>query len=112
MRSYGPRFDPDGIVQHATVATVAEYGVQTILWRRKVAGGTIRCELLSAAGPAKRIVQLVAEYPDGDTICTVIRKCADPEEEMLGVAYLERVIIQASRRGAPAGAERPGPSAP
>lgn len=112
-KTYGPRFDPDGITQHARVAQATSYTRITTLWTRKVAGGTIRCELLGGAdGPARRIVQLVAEYPDGDDLAMIVRKCESPEEEARALLYLERTIIAASRRGAPAETESPPPPAP
>jgi hypothetical protein len=112
MRSYGPRFDPDGIVQHARVAQATTYELATILWCRRLAGGEIRCELLrGATGPARRIVQLVAEYEDAGEPCTRVRRCESPAEETEGAAYLERMIIEASRRAAPA-EMKPSPSAP
>lgn len=113
MRSYGPRFDPDGIVQHARVAQATSYARITTLWERKIAGGTIRCELYGGAdGPARRIVQLIAEYPDGDGLNTVIRKCDSPAEETEACVYLEMIMRAATRRGASAEVEIPPPSAP
>ncbi len=112
MRSYGPRFDPDGVVQHARVAQAATYDLATILWRRRVAGGELRCELLRVTGgTGRRIVRLVADYEEGDTSCTRTRVCDTPLEEELGAIYLERVMLEASRRGAPS-APAPAPSAP
>lgn len=111
MRSYGPRFDPDGVVQHTRVANAADYSRVTILWRRQLAGGEIRCELLRAATPARRIVQLVAEYQDAGETHTRIRHCDHPADEAYGAALFERLIIEASRRAPPATAS-PAPSAP
>jgi hypothetical protein len=100
MRSYGPRFDPDGGVQHARVAHAQTYHVATILWRRHVANGEIRCELVRAAsGIGHRMVQLVAEYEDAGETCTRVRMCDDPADEAYSAALLERLIIEASRRG-------------
>lgn len=113
MRSYGPRFDPDGVVQHARVAQATSYARITTLWERRIAGGKIRCELLGGAdGPARRIIQLVAEYPDVDGLNTVIRKCDSAEEERRACIYLEMIMRAASRRGAPATPEPRDPSAP
>lgn len=83
------------------VAQSASYKVRNVLWRRRVASGTIRCELLGGIEhPARRPVQLVAEYEDGDTTCTRIRRCESPEEEREAAIYLEQVIRAASRRPA------------
>lgn len=101
-RSYGPRFDPDG-TQHARVANAAGYKIDTILWRVRVHNGELRCELLrGTSGPAKRPVRLVAEYQDADEFCTRVRLCKNPEEETEGRLYLEGIMLEATRRAAPA----------
>jgi hypothetical protein len=111
-RSYGPRFDRDGVTQHAKVANVGDYGILTTLWTRKVATrGTITCELLrNSLGPGRRLVRLIAEYRDAGKLTTDVVMVGSAEEEARTVARLEQRIIEAERRPAElAGAsEQPG----
>lgn len=99
-RSVGPRFDRDGIVQHAHVANVGDYGITTTLWTRKVATkGTITCELLrNSLGPGRRLVRLVAEYCDAGKLTTDVVMVGDAEDEARTVARLEQRITEAERR--------------
>jgi len=101
VRDYGRRHDDDGTV-HARVANVGNYGVQTILYTRKVGGaGTIRCELLRRrGGPGKRLVQLVADYDDAGVAVQRIVMCDDELDEQYQLRRLERTMLEAMRRPA------------
>jgi hypothetical protein len=100
MRSWGPRKDPDGVVQHRAVATAGTYRVDKTLWRRKVAGGTITCELLRRVeGPGKRPVRLIADYEDAGVACQDVIYCETPMEEQEAMGRLERKILKASLHG-------------
>jgi hypothetical protein len=108
MRSFGPRKDPDGVVQHRAVATAGTYRVAQILWRRKVAGGTIRCELLRRVeGPGMRPVRLVADYDDAGVACQDVIYANTPMEEQEAAGRLERKILKASLHGPIADADPP-----
>jgi hypothetical protein len=92
-----PRFDASGD-QHAAVAHAADYELVTTLWRRRVGNGSITCQLLRAKRPAKRIVQLHAEWTDAGVPTTCICQVHSPAEEAHDAARLERLILAASRR--------------
>ena len=102
MPSYGPRFDPDGVVQHAPVADVGDYGVETTLWTwRAAGGGTITCQLLrNSRGPGRQLVRLIAEYKDAGRLRTDVVMVESPEEEQRARLRLEARIIEAEQRPA------------
>jgi hypothetical protein len=92
-----PLFDASGD-QHMAVAHAADYEVVTVLWRRRVGNGSITCKLLRAKKPAKRIVQLHAEWTDAGVPTACVCQVHSPEEEQADAARLERQILAASRR--------------
>jgi hypothetical protein len=96
-RSYGPRFDPDG-TQHARVAHAADYSIELPLYHRRVGNGMISCRMLKAPTPAKRIIQLVAEYSDAGVAVQHVVQCTSEAEEVRQLERLERLILAASRR--------------
>jgi hypothetical protein len=87
--------DPD---QHARVAHAAEYSLELPLYQRRVGNGTITCRMLKSPTPAKRLVQLVAEYYDAGVQVTQVVQCEDEPDEVRQLARLERRILEASRR--------------
>jgi hypothetical protein len=91
------RHDPDGTV-HRDVAHAADYDVKTPLYRREVAGGTVTCYQLRSRKPAKRLVQLEAEYTEAGILTTHIIHCEDLEDEVRQLERLERIIREASRK--------------
>lgn len=98
MSSYGRRIDPDG-VQHAPVAQAHDYSIETPIYRRAVGNGTITCRMLKAAeGPARRIVQLTAEYYDAGVQVTQVVQCDSEQDEVRQLERLERRILEATRR--------------
>jgi len=98
MRSFGRRVDPDTGGLHARVSQAHDYEVVTVLWRRRVGNGTLQCRLLRAKRPAKRIVQLLAEYTDAGVLTTAICQVHSPQEEAADAFRLERQILWASTR--------------
>lgn len=98
MPSYGPQLDPDGVVQHKPVSSVAAYGRILTLWERKIGTGSIRCELVRAAQPAHRIVRLIADYQDAGIEVQQLVQVHNVMEEQAETARLERIIRQASIR--------------
>lgn len=94
-----PRVDPDG-VQHKDVAHAAEYSIEQVLYRRQVGTGNITCRLHTSATPAKRIVQLTAEYDEGGIFTSRVVRCESETEEMLELQRLEKIIRKASTRPA------------
>jgi hypothetical protein len=102
MRSYGPRVDPETGALHKRVSQAHEYQVASLLWRRPVGNGIVTCELLrSITGPAKRIVQLRADYTDAGTVTTDVIQLAGEDDEQLQVMLLTVKILEASRRPDP-----------
>jgi hypothetical protein len=99
MRSYGPRFDSDG-TQHARVAQAADYSIELPLYHRRIGNGVVYCRLLKAPTPAKRLVQLVAEYSDAGVAVQHVIQCESEQDEMSSLARLEKLITAASRRPA------------
>lgn len=97
MRSYGARVDPDG-TQHARVSQAHDYDVVTTLWRRRIGNGTLECQLLRAKVPAKRIVQLRAEYVDAGIDTLAIVQVEDELDEARQATRLERAMILASAK--------------
>jgi hypothetical protein len=87
--------DPD---QHARVAHAGEYTIETPLYQRRVGNGTITCRMMRSPTPAKRIVQLVADYHDGGIQTTRVCQCESEQEEVRDLQRLERLILEASRR--------------
>lgn len=87
--------DPD---QHARVANAAEYTEELQLYARVVGNGTIRCVMRKSPTPAKRLVQLVAEYWDAGVQVTQVVQCDSEQDEVRQLARLERRILEASRR--------------
>lgn len=79
------------------VAHAAAYERVTVLWRRTVGSGFIECRLLRARRPAKRIVQLYAEYLDAGVPTTAVVGVDSPEEEARVAARLEAQIRHAGR---------------
>jgi hypothetical protein len=115
MRSFGPRVDPETGALHARVSQAHDYTRVTTLWRRTVGNGSIECKMYRAAsGPARRIIQLHAEYTDAGVHTTTVCGVADPLDEQRQAARLERVIRAASARPDPTAAppEAPSPAAP
>jgi hypothetical protein len=97
MRSYGPRTDPDG-TQHARVAQAHDYSIEIPQYRLAVGNGTITCRMLKAPQPARRLVQLLAEYTDAGVEVLQVVQCDSETEEVAQLARLERIILAASRR--------------
>jgi hypothetical protein len=93
-----PRLDSDGVTVHADVAHAAEYSIETPLYVRTVGNGTITCKLLQAPTPAKRIVQLLAEYYERGVQVTHVVQCASESEEIRELERLEKVVLEASRK--------------
>jgi hypothetical protein len=92
-----PRQDPDGTV-HRRVAHAAEYSIETPLYRREIAGGTVTCRMLTSPQRAKRIIQLSAEYYEAGILTTHIVQCESESDEVRQLQRLERVIREASRK--------------
>lgn len=97
MRSYGPRVDPDG-TQHARVAQAHDYKIETPLYVRQVGNGTITCRMLKSPTPAKRIIQLVAQYSEAGVAVDRVVQCTSETEEIAQLERLERIVLEASRR--------------
>ena len=98
MGSWSPnRFDRDG-VQHARVGHAADYSIELPLYHREVGNGTIFCRLLKSPTPAKRIVQLVAEYSDAGVEVQHVVQCEGEADEKRQLERLERIVLAASRR--------------
>lgn len=114
MRSFGPRKDPDGVVQHARVATTGDYQVHKILWRRRVGTtGMIRCELLRRRGGlGKRPIRLIAEYEDAGVFCQDVVYIQSPLEELAEAGRLEAKIRVAELHDALANATSPPSKTP
>ena len=91
------RLDPDG-TQHARVAHAADYSIELPLYDRRVGNGHIFCRMLRSPTPAKRIVQLVAEYSDAGVEVLRVVQCASEQEEITQLERLEKLILAASRR--------------
>jgi hypothetical protein len=92
------RLDADGVTQHARVAHAADYSVELPLYHLEVGNGTIFCRVLKSPSPAKRIVQLVAEYTDAGVEVLQVVQCESEAEETRELERLERRILEASRR--------------
>jgi hypothetical protein len=92
------RLDSDGVTQHARVAHAAEYSIQVPLYHRHVGTGMITCRLLRSPTPAKRIVQLVAEYVERGVDTTRVVQCESEVDEIRQLERLERIILEATRR--------------
>jgi hypothetical protein len=91
VRSYGPRFD--GGDQTARVSQAHEYTRKDELWSRSIGSGRLSCRMLRAAsGPARRIVQLVAEYDDRGVAVVQVVDCKSEEEEKREAFRLEGLI--------------------
>ena len=78
------------------VADAIAYTRVTTLWTRKVGNGTLRCELLRANKPARRRLQLVAEYDHrflGGVLHTVVVE--DELEEARVARRLEATMLVA-----------------
>lgn len=88
----------DGGDQTMAVAHAADYELVTVLWRRRVGNGSIECRLLRAKRPAKRIVQLLAEYTDAGVFTSQVCQCDSPEDEARSALRIEREILAASMR--------------
>jgi hypothetical protein len=97
VRSYGPRFIDDG-EQTMRVAQAHDYSIELPLYVRRVGSGSITCRMLKAPTPAKRIVQLVAEYVEAGIDTTRVVQCESEVEEMHQLARLEGIILAAERR--------------
>lgn len=97
MPSWRHHFGVDGD-QHMGVAHAAHYERVTTLWHRRIGNGSIECQLLRAKRPAKRLVQLLAEWDDAGTPTTAIVMIKDELEEAREAARLERTILAASIR--------------
>jgi hypothetical protein len=98
MNSYGPRVDPDGVVQHAPVSDAIDYGRPLPLWTRRVGTGRIVCELVRPNRSARRIVRLTATYMDGDTEVVAIANVTDEDDEHATVARLQQRMLAAQIR--------------
>lgn len=94
-----PRHDADGTV-HRDVANAADYSIKTPLYRREISGGTVTCYQLRSPTPAKRLIQLEAEYMEAGILTTHIVHCEDLDDEHRQLQRLERVIREASRKPA------------
>jgi hypothetical protein len=92
------RFDPDGVVEHRRVAHAAEYSIELPLYMRTIGNGSVKCVLLKSPTPAKRIVQLIAEYKEAGVYVHQVVQCISETEELAQLQRLERVILEASRR--------------
>lgn len=101
MRSEGPRVDPHTGVLHAPVRHAADYHRVTTLREEKIAGATVRTELVTSATPGtRRLVRLHASYQDeGDQVDRVIY-VTDQLDEASCKHLLEREIRAAGRRSA------------
>lgn len=92
-----PRTEVDG-TQHADVAHAAEYSLEVPLYVRSVGAGTITCNMLKAPTPAKRLIQLKAEYYERGVQVTQVVQCSSEREEVAELARLERVMRAAQAR--------------
>jgi hypothetical protein len=102
VRSYGPRIDPETGALHARVSQAHDYTLATILWRRRIGNGTIECKMYrSTSGPARRIVQLHAEYIDAGIHTSAVVGVASVFEERVEALRLEKIILAASTRPDP-----------
>lgn len=97
MRSYGPRVDEHG-APHMRVGQAHDYDVVTTLWRRRIGNGTIDCQLLRAKVPAKRLVQLRAEYIEDGIDTLEIVQVDDELDEARQCARLERKMLLAAAK--------------
>ncbi len=94
-RSYGRRVDEETRSLHARVSQAHDYDHVTTLWRRTVGTGTILCQLRRASTPAKRLVQLVAEYEEGGESVLQLVQVESPEEEAREALRLEGIMLAA-----------------
>jgi hypothetical protein len=94
VKSYGPHFDPDGIVQHAPVADMQGYK-PTKLYTRTVGTGQIICELLQPDRRGRRLVRLTATYDERGTTVIKVRGCTDQLDEQRGLQELELLMLAA-----------------
>lgn len=84
---------------HARVSQAHDYDRITTLWTRTVGSGQILCQLRRASsGPARRIVQLIAEYEDAGVLTTHTVQVESAEEEAREAQRLERLILEATIR--------------
>lgn len=98
-----PAFDPGDHAQHARVGSRAIYDVQIALWHRRVGNGTIYCRLLKAsAGPARRLVELVAEFEDRGVGELRVVRCTSEADEHRELERLEGIMRAAAARPTPA----------
>lgn len=92
------RLDSDGVTVHARVAHAAEYSIDVPLYHRRVGTGMITCRLLRSPTPAKRLVQLVAEYVEAGVDTMRVVQCDSEVDEVRQLHRLERIILEATRR--------------
>jgi hypothetical protein len=97
VRSYGSRFIDDG-EQTMRVAQAHDYSIELPLYVRRVGSGRITCRMLKAPAPAKRIVQLVADYIEAGVHTTRVVQCESEFEEIRQLERLEGIIRAAERR--------------
>jgi hypothetical protein len=91
--------DADG-TQHARVAQATDYSIELPLYHRRIGNGTVYCRMSKAAQPARRIVELVAEYSDAGVAVQHVIRCTSEDEEIRQLMRLERLIAAASRKPA------------
>lgn len=100
MREVGRRHDADGTV-HRRVRNIGTYSEVTTLRRIRIGTGSIEVRLAkNAAGPGRRIVQLVADYNDAGVAVQHVVQCDDELDEARQLQRLERLILEAMRRPA------------
>lgn len=101
MRSYARGVDGETGAAQARVPEAHTYDLRVALYERRVGAGVIRCHLVrSSEGPARRLVQLVADYYEAGVAVTTCVQVASDDEELRELARLERVMLAAQRRPA------------
>lgn len=97
-KSYAPRVDEDTGALHMRVPDAVRYERErvTTLWSRKVGNGTLRCELLRGHKPARRIVQLVADYEEAGNGMLHTCVCEDELDQARQEERLEKLMLKAA----------------
>ncbi len=99
MKSYGPKFDEDGIPLGSPSSAVT-YSRSLVLWRRRIGNGTLTCEQLRADQTAPRKIRLTANYTEGDESVQSVAFPTDELDEQLTIRRLEERMLLAQARSA------------
>jgi hypothetical protein len=99
VRSFGRRVDPETGGLHARVHQAHDYDRVQLLRETRVGNGTIETLLITASsGPARRLVQLRAQYTEGGVGVDRVVQCKDELEEALQRRQLELDMLEAARK--------------